>query len=312
MLRNHSPAPQAPPPAVIPDALPHSCAAEGGKEAEDFPVVLDKETGMLVRCCRFCPFRTQYPSALKQHERIHTGDKPFQCSVCDFRSSQKCHVQRHEGRHGIAHVALYARTAPRPVREDGVTAARSSTIPAAACLSKPVRARKRRTRTKPRELAHEPKLLPHSSVGPTLARRGPKRACPPQPSPEEALLEVNAEASPPPALSQPPLPTGPIVACVAACAAFERPFPPAPAAPLPFPSPLRAYVQHLPLPWQDPAPGGWQRPQFPGWPPQLMRAPMVEAGWGPYLPSWGQRPPVLMYTHAPRWGDPWAAATFPR
>jgi hypothetical protein len=52
-----------------------------------------------MRTCRFCPFTTRYPSAMRQHERVHTGEKPFACQYCPFRSAQKCHVQRHELRH---------------------------------------------------------------------------------------------------------------------------------------------------------------------------------------------------------------------
>lgn len=56
------------------------------------------------RCCKYCPFVTAYKSAMEQHERVHTGEKPFKCATCDFRSAQKGHVQRHEERrgHGIA------------------------------------------------------------------------------------------------------------------------------------------------------------------------------------------------------------------
>lgn len=51
------------------------------------------------RSCKYCSFVARYPSALTQHERIHTGDKPFKCRGCGFSSAQKCHVERHEIRH---------------------------------------------------------------------------------------------------------------------------------------------------------------------------------------------------------------------
>ena len=38
-------------------------------------------------------------SYLKKHDKIHTGDKPFNCSQCDYKDSTSGHLKRHERHH---------------------------------------------------------------------------------------------------------------------------------------------------------------------------------------------------------------------
>ena len=50
--------------------------------------------------CSFCAKVFSYKSSWKRHLHIHTGEKPFKCNFCDYRSSQMCHVKTHmKGRH---------------------------------------------------------------------------------------------------------------------------------------------------------------------------------------------------------------------
>ncbi|XP_077564450.1 uncharacterized protein LOC144179901 [Haemaphysalis longicornis] len=51
--------------------------------------------GCRQRCCQQCSYTTQCPSKLKRHQRIHTGERPFQCSHCGKAFIEKGNLVTH-------------------------------------------------------------------------------------------------------------------------------------------------------------------------------------------------------------------------
>ena len=49
--------------------------------------------------CQFCPKEFKHVSDLRQHERVHTGDRPFKCHVCGKSFTQSGDLGRHKGIH---------------------------------------------------------------------------------------------------------------------------------------------------------------------------------------------------------------------
>ena len=45
--------------------------------------------------CPYCPKETRSKSHFVDHIRVHTGERPFACTICGYAFTQKAHFRRH-------------------------------------------------------------------------------------------------------------------------------------------------------------------------------------------------------------------------
>ena len=79
--------------------------------------------------CSFCSYTSTIKLRIVSHERIHTEEKPFLCSVkgCDCKFSSKIELSTHEGDHiKTAILNLYLKEAPFVM--NGFTQKRNSIV----------------------------------------------------------------------------------------------------------------------------------------------------------------------------------------
>ncbi|CAJ0571957.1 unnamed protein product, partial [Mesorhabditis spiculigera] len=97
--------------SVVPDApdLLYSCEnfdSEAGPAHEanaDFetkkPYRMIKRAPVTVHFCDICKKEFRYPSKIKEHLRIHSGERPFACEICPARFTQKHLLKSHSRMH---------------------------------------------------------------------------------------------------------------------------------------------------------------------------------------------------------------------
>ena len=45
--------------------------------------------------CTYCLKTFDHKNNFIKHERTHTGEKPYACTVCPYRATQAVHLRRH-------------------------------------------------------------------------------------------------------------------------------------------------------------------------------------------------------------------------
>ncbi|CAL4122408.1 unnamed protein product, partial [Meganyctiphanes norvegica] len=73
--------------------------------------------------CSVCGYRAKSQSLLQIHFRKHTGEKPHQCSYCEFSSAQGCNLKRHIRRHhmGTENISLTSVLSPQLSQRNTIT-----------------------------------------------------------------------------------------------------------------------------------------------------------------------------------------------
>ena len=55
----------------------------------------DKKPTRMKHVCKVCEKECQSPSHLKDHTRVHSGERPYMCIICDMLFSRKSNLAQH-------------------------------------------------------------------------------------------------------------------------------------------------------------------------------------------------------------------------
>uniref|UniRef100_A0A8C5X888 C2H2-type domain-containing protein n=1 Tax=Malurus cyaneus samueli TaxID=2593467 RepID=A0A8C5X888_9PASS len=78
---------------------PLGAAHEDAQRGEALHLAQRVHTGEKPYKCQLCDYACGNSANLKRHGRIHSGDKPFQCSLCSYSCNQSMNLKRHMLRH---------------------------------------------------------------------------------------------------------------------------------------------------------------------------------------------------------------------